>query len=396
MGMVKNEWMEAQERGYCDLEGDVCIHCMDDEDLRVLHREHQTGLGTCEFCEKENVEVAPAEVIQERIMNTLGKYYVDIQYSGSPYISREGGWLISNDDASTIVDNYLACNVSDEFCNAVVNATMDELWCESNWDILSPLKKLKYGWEEFRHIVKHVQRFSFAWSNDGEEVWHPDHTNPRVTLERVGELVKKYKLLKTVPAGTQICRVRVDKNTFYSSMPDIGVPPSSASNASRMSPAGISMFYGAVDFETAIKETWDEQNTAHCSMGLFRLKKNISVVDYSSIPVVPGFWSDIERQKREEILFLHQLADDFSKPISRGAKVDLEYAPTQIVAEFLMKSPFLQTDRTNPITGLLFSSSKTGKQNFVLNLVHSTDSKLGNKQDDFLDLIQVSTKVLIP
>ena len=78
INLIKNEGIAAEERGYALLDGNVCIDCINDNDLRRLHTEHQVENGVCDFCGNADGRIAPAEIIQKRIMDSLGSEYIDV------------------------------------------------------------------------------------------------------------------------------------------------------------------------------------------------------------------------------------------------------------------------------------------------------------------------------
>ncbi|MCV5735784.1 RES family NAD+ phosphorylase, partial [Escherichia coli] len=70
----------------------------------------------------------------------------------------------------------------------------------------------------------------------------------------MSNVVDSLNLYKNIKVGEKVLRVRIhDKKTKLNSANDIGSPPVEfAVYPNRMSPSGISMFYGAFDRRTAI------------------------------------------------------------------------------------------------------------------------------------------------
>lgn len=401
MGRASEQWMEDNSRGYSSLDGDVCLDCIRNPDLSALHAEHSHS-GSCAFCGQDDAIVAPAAVIQDRIMECLLMSYEQLDDAGVPYDGREGGYQISHESGFEIVSNELSGVVSDEFLEEVADKAMDSEWVEKDWALLHPYQRLTGGWEDFCRTIRHRLRYSFAFEPETDE-GHPDSTSPVKTLIGISNLVDAYELIRTVKAGTEVIRLRVSTQEKYSSIGLVGSPPHQHAKANRMSAAGIPMFYGAFDLDTAIKETWDGINSAICSKGTFVTKHDIRVVDFTGLPPVPGYWSNPGRDQLATIRFMHDLARDISKPVQRNSSVDLLYAPTQVVAEYLLKARHLRSSSTSEgavdeIHGVIFGSSHTGKPNFALNVYNSADSELasGNIQDDWLELVKVEHLPLMP
>lgn len=401
MGRAKEEWMASNERGYDMLyDSVVCEECIQDSCLRQLHAENSSR-GDCCFCDKTDVFVADAELIQEQIMKSLLSDYEDIQDSGAPYETREGGWQIRHELAKEIVDDELAGVVSDAFREAIVDAVhLDASWCERDWTILSPIARMRHGWNQFCLIVRTRLRFSFSLFESDEDPNHPDYTHPNWTLLEIGQLVDSLQLVATLPVKSRIYRVRVDADKFYEELPDLGSPPPFKAAANRMSPAGIPMFYAADDVDTAIAETWDGVRSAVASIAIFDTIKPIRVIDFTNIPECPSYWSNPGREILAEYSFLQELAYDLSKPVTRGGKVDIDYAPTQIVSEYLTKAKYGLPRSWNPpsglVHGLAFHSSRTSGKNYGFNFLHESDPLYGLNQSDYLKLVAVERRELSP
>ena len=116
-----------------------------------------------------------------------------------------------------------------------------------------------------------------------------------------------------------------------------------------MSAAGISMFYGALDSDTPIKEIRNYESGAVIDLGEFILKKELIVVDLFKIPVRLSFWMP---QYYLEYKFLKQFHSEITKPIVQN--IGIEYVPTQIFTEYII----FMNDKH--IDGIIYNSSLTG------------------------------------
>jgi len=103
-----------------------------------------------------------------------------------------------------------------------------------------------------------------------------------------------------------------------------------------MSPAGIPMFYGAVDGYTAVAETPTGriEKSQIISVAEFVSVKEFWVVDLSTLPRIPSRFSETSRHERGAIRFLHDFVSDLSKPVKKDGREHIEYVPTQIVTEY--------------------------------------------------------------
>lgn len=387
-----------EERGYGHLEGSVCVNCMHNPALKeFLLNDH--SIGDCDYCENTGIPVSHADRIQDHIIACIGSDYEDIQNSGAPYESREGGYQVKNEEAMDIVSDNLASAVDENFCTAVVESINPFVhWCERDWSILSPRDYLKYGWQKFCATVRHSLRYAFAWAEGDEDESHPDHIHPAKTLTGIGGMVDSLGLTQILPVGTTIYRVRVHANEYFETFEDLGSPPPQKAATNRMSPAGIPMFYGADSVETAIRETWDEQNSAKASIGTFTTRRPLKVVNFKNVPPVPSYWSNPGREKAARFEFMRNLAEDLSEPVERGSLVDLHYAPTQIVCEYLVKARRVSDPdlSTGVLHGIAFASSRTTTTNFAFNLCRASDECSPYIQNDFLELVSVEHRELLP
>lgn len=401
MGRAKEEWMRSCDRGYDLLDSEfVCINCVINDFLKEVHSE-DARQGDCSYCERTGVPVTEAERIQVQIMDCLLADYQDIQNSGAPYETREGGWQINHEMAQEIVAEQIESAVGQEFLEAIVDAVHSDVsWCEREWTILSPIARLHHGWNQFCMIVRNRLRFSFFLAETTEDPKHPDYTHPSLTLEEIGELVDFHGLIRTVEAGAIVYRVRVDEVEYYDTLGDLGSGPPTSAAANRMSPAGIPMFYCADEAATAVAETWDAKTPVRASIAKFELIKLVRIIDFTKLPDAPSYWSNPDRGLLAQYHFLHHLVSDLSLPVKLNSKVDLDYAPTQIVSEYLTKARYGYPSSYNPpsslVHGLAFNSSKTGGMNYGLNLLKDSDPYSGIKQDEFVRLLEVEHRGLIP
>lgn len=401
MGRVKQEWLSTCARGYALLSNrPVCLDCVKDEYLRTIHADNSEQ-GDCDFCGQAEVLVADAEIIQSQIMESLLADYENIEDAGAPYETREGGWQIRNDDAQDIVGENIHKIVSEVFSEAIVDAIEPFVsWCERDWLIFSPIARMRFGWTQFCDTVKNQLRFSFSFVDADEDPSHPDYTHPTLTLREIGRLVENLNLIRKITPGTLIYRVRVDDGNRFDNFNELGSPPPENASSNRMSPAGIPMFYAAEDIDTAIQETWNGEKVAWASIATFRTSQPILIIDFTELPDLPSYWSNPGREILADYRFLHELAADLSKPVTRGSKVDLHYVPTQIISEYLTKAwrglPRSWNPPPNLIHGLSFKSSKTGMKNYGLNFLRDVNPMHGLNQMDFLELVQVTHRELLP
>lgn len=133
-----------------------------------------------------------------------------------------------------------------------------------------------------------------------------------------------------------------------------------ATQPNRMSPAGIVMFYGATKPDTALLETFqptrEGANRKSVWVSPFRFVKEIHVLDLTHLPRIPSIFDQERRELLNGISFLRSFEKDFVQPIKRDGHEHIDYAPTQIVTEYIRHR--FRTEDSQPLEGIVYRSSK--------------------------------------
>lgn len=117
---------------------------------------------------------------------------------------------------------------------------------------------------------------------------------------------------------------------------DLGtVPKELALKANRMSPAGIPMFYGAVDADTAVAEVTLTSDDTHVTWYEFELTAELRVVDLTMLPPEPSMFDPKLGSMRRQIRFLNMFVQQLSDRVEPEHE-QIDYIPTQIVTEYLL------------------------------------------------------------
>jgi hypothetical protein len=177
-------------------------------------------------------------------------------------------------------------------------------------------------------------------------------------LDAIGDAVEQVDIIRDLPPPTKFFRGRVGPvSRPYRTARRLGPPPPHKAAANRMSPAGIPMFYGALDESTAVAETIHgrlKKGEIVC-VGSFLTVSEVRVLDLTALPPVPSLFSH-QRDLRPVLKFLHAFVHDLSKPIKKDGREHVEYVPTQIVTEYFRHS-YLCPDG-KPVEGVLYPSAR--------------------------------------
>lgn len=251
--------------------------------------------------------------------------------------------------------------------------TRKEMYVPTNGEVQAK------SWEDFSYIIKHKVRFMFFSENFASRVpSYEDYSDPYSVIEQIREAINTHNLISEFEIGQiEIHRARMHRYQLKQlKVDELGPPPERLAQANRLSPAGISMFYGAFEKETAIIEIVDmNKPDSFVTVGQFTNLKPIKLIDFTKLQWISLFDTENEL-KRKTYVLLYRFIMDLKAPISNDGSQHIDYIPTQIVTEYLKNS--YTTENNEEIHGLIYPSSKRKNyKNVVLffNKNQITDNK---------------------
>jgi hypothetical protein len=332
---------------------------VDDDSLQEAIRE-SLACSFCDFCDREANELiaAPVDALILPILEGLQTEWAD-PVDELMYIGREGGYqgtvLTSSELLLWEIDPFSE-NVT--LVKEVANLLDDYHWCKKDYGVLRASDALAMGWEKFCRKVKHETRYMFFEDeqDNSEPRWrHPDDVRPEEMLESVGYAVREVGLIRSVTKGETFVRARIDAPAIvHSNARALGPPPTEfALQSNRMSPAGIPMFYGAMDAETALAEVRSEEGTpAVATLGTWAVAREFDIVDLTQLPFVPSLFNRRLRHLRDPIIFLYNFVKDLAKPVAKDRYEHIEY-----VTEYF-RYQFRQGSDSQRVLGIAYPSSR--------------------------------------
>ncbi len=369
-------WQEEQDRGFTSNVGKfVCTNCFDEYALKQFIKEH-SSYNYCSYCEETDEEIIACELdsLIEHILESIQYEWGHPANEGLPYETREGGWQVASVyDTWEIIDEVGLGNYHGEIYDDICKSIHNQEWCERDPFSLKGNQILMFGWQKFSEFVCNTARYVFFKANNTNyDRDQHDEMNPVDILDTLATIIKKLDLFEIISDSTIITRTRiVNPEVELISAKQLGSPPNQFANmANRMSPAGIPMFYGAFDVETAIKETYElthENKKAIC--GMFKPTRPLIVIDLSKKSYVPSLFDEHERSLRNDIKFLIDFITDFTKPIERSDRAHIDYVPTQIVTEYIRH--VFRTEGGGQIDGVVYPSSKNEGKNAIVIFANS-------------------------
>ncbi|WP_262001987.1 HEPN-associated N-terminal domain-containing protein [Microbacterium sp. Mcb102] len=395
MGMAKDMQMAEEEQGWSYSEKQVCERCVADPSLADAVATGADAEEVCDFCGKKGA--AALDVLLDAFVRGVSWEYTDADSALVPWDGREGGYQARTYDRWELVDLFVDAFAADGLAEAVADSLADVAWASRDWAWRDRDVVLNDAWAAFSDQVKYRTRYVIWLIEDDasrRETRYTGEIPVGDVLHDIGRLLDELAMLTVIPAGSSLWRAQIHSTDSLEPMPNasrLGTSPREyAKQPNRMSPAGIPMFYGALDKQTALDEVV-RHNLAHepyATLGAFALSSPITVVDFDRLPEEPTIFHPTLGYLRREIAFLHKFVKEMSAPVAPGDE-GIEYVPTQVVTEFFLR--VLQPASGATITGLAYASAvRAGGRSVVIDIPHencleSADPTTGHEPALVLD-----------
>lgn len=289
-------------------------------------------------------------------------------------------------------------DINEDLCSRLVDVIgQRDDW--TSWGASGDPDILEWKWELFSRGVRETARFVFL----GAGLTTGRSPAPRQIAGFLDELREsiadgRLGLVQRVAPGQRFFRGRLIEHLADARewrAKELGPPPRGKAAANRMSPAGISMFYGSGDALTAVAEIAGHGVAPMAAVAEFRSTRALTVLDLTATPESPG--SPFDETARKELLmlkFLNSFVEKVRRPVIPDGREHVEYAPTQVLTEYLR-----WTSRS-AIDGIAFPSAVVvGGVNYVLfigpeevsdeeRLVESHVLSLGGGRVSFFDVVR--------
>ena len=359
MGYWKDQMLRELEQGYSTVRPDkaVCDECFVDDAIQQFVRDGASETK-CSYCGRQSEEPIAASIneVLDLISESLQHEYADpIEENARD----DGEWVIEPRDTDDVFAGLDPITENMDVYGDIVDAFSERVWVDKPLWGPSDGDALRYGWTDFVKAVKYDRRYVFLMPMK-ERSSSSDGITPDKMLDHIGDVINEVGLVRTMKAGTHWFRARVhDPSKTYTSAADLGTAPREAAVASnRMSPAGIPMFYGAGDEETAIGETYTPKpgTPVAVTVGEFETARDALVVDLTGLPQVPSLFDQGRRHLRGSISFLRGFVGDLVAPVTKDGQEHIEYVPTQIVTEYLRH--VFRTETGQQVQGVIYQSAR--------------------------------------
>ncbi len=349
MGRLKHSSLDEAEWG--STPGiTVCAAMFDDTAIQAVINKNLTS-RKCSYSGKlsRKLIAAPLDKVVECISNGIRRHYDDA--------NNGVGWDHEWDEGVRTLDTYDLIEEAVAFSdNAPRNLFEDivEALPARDWSKIDPYGTsygdvMKWSWDEFCDTIKHVRRYFFE-EHIGSSDRPGEKVSPRELLQSMADKARSYGLFRDLPTGQVYYRSRYREGRARIIDPlKLGPPPPNLAKQSRMSPAGITMFYGAQDTETSLAETI--RQPGRYALARFHTTRPMKILDLTKAPWVSIF-DDRLGALREWCRFMARFIQDFQKPVVHDGSEHYEYTPTQVVTEFLR----VEASRHGGLDGILYRS----------------------------------------
>lgn len=370
------------------MEKKICSECVENSALEeyIVNEEVE---GRCSYCIEEGWVVESGELMEYIKISILTEYDRAVECLG--YDGREGGFQGTTYDSDELVDEIRELDeIAEDFREELVDFLSDEMWCDIDPYGDDESFILRHTWEYFVELIKTKRRY-FFWKTDNDEESTDYASNTHLILEDIAQNIIDLNLIASLERATVIYRGR--RGNLTPSCEKLGPPPSEKAQQNRMSPAGISMFYGAFDQETIIAEILDENLFEPVTIGSFKTTQDFSVIDFTKLPQFISIFDKEDRGFREKLMFMKSFLRDFVSPIEKDGREHVDSVPTQIVTEFI-RDFFLSYN----VQGILYPSSKNNKKCCVLffDCSNCTQDAQDDRSQIYLSLESADTIVALP
>lgn len=360
MGRAKQAWIEAEERGWDELDKLVCADCVDDVYLATLIQASAHHKG-CYYCAETDVPTAEVSCILDAVNTGIHYAFNDEANAGAPYSKDFSIEYLSTQDVLEETLSSEGVNWCNELIEDVAGALHDVGWVvapEGEFFGSYEHQRYRWSWAAFVSAVKYQSRFHFHVDKSVDD-YGERPISPAEMLGFLGHVFEYNEMVRTISAETAFLRVR--KGVWPLVADEAGPPPYAKATGGRMNPAGIPYLYMAFDQPTALAEARALVGE-DVTVSQWQPCRELRVLDLTHQPQCMSIFEGRD-PAQDHVIFLWHFLEDISKPLSKDDIPEIEYVPTQLVCEYLAQV-FLPDEK--PLDGLIYPSALTAGKNLVL------------------------------
>ena len=313
-----------------------CINCFSDSEIKRFIESYER-IGNCDYCQSSNVHIGDVDDVGHFIMEGFERYYENAANQVG-YDSSDDGYQLPTSDIAEILLYEEAIfgetlNDPDSLLkDLVINDGTPYVRKDPYGPPSGDPDEIRY-WGNFCKTVKTQQRFTTFLSSEDEDQY--DYSQPKNFLYHLANNFMP-SLIDVLQPRTKIYRARINNENRELLHQDLTSPSQQRSRNSRMSPAGISFFYGGLTPEVCIHEVRPSV-AENVIVAEFEVIQKLFVLNLATEFEARRSIFDPEYSFYYEVYFkpfLEHFVVDISKPI-RKTDNEIEYVPTQVFTEFI-------------------------------------------------------------
>ncbi|TDO14621.1 RES domain-containing protein [Mycobacterium sp. BK086] len=401
MGVMKNRQIDLSERGFGEVDGGICLAHITDACL-VSRLEESVADYECRICDRAEASDAgtpfavPVEELMHVVAETVRHFYTPAS-AVLPRDSEDGSLVGPQDETWDVVADITVGAFEDDHVDAINELISDAIGYEDSWTSWfadGDVDGLEFAWTQFMQIAMHESRMIVGLGATGDPPGKLANFLNSVLLYVESDL----GLVTQLPMGSAFYRGRLceDAGSLRRHSDDLGpAPRRRARSANRMSPAGVALFYASGDPQTALAEIAGHGIEPLAVIGKFTNTRELRILDLTRSPrAISPFCLD-KREHARMARFLTSFVSYITAPVIPDERQHVEYAPTQLLTEYLRWVPEPKLD------GIALPSAQTGNSTYVLFLGREDcatvdDPAAANEVHDPYDLGSAPTLLLDP
>lgn len=337
------------------VDGDVCPNCVFDEGLRGWIVLEGAQYSTCSFCGKAS-HTASAEELFTYMLTVIERDWSPASESDQIPFSHE-----FRDDPAFRPTEYGTAELLGLLDNPLGDDRLHHMFCDAlpeawihddNW-VGTARQNLEWSWERFAEQLKTRTRF-LVLREPATSAAPSAETPPHKMLDHLAHVIEQTDLIRELAAGTLLFRGRKHRpGESFTPTADLGAPHPRYAEAQRMSPPGISFFYGSTDAETCLAELRGLQGEL-AIVGRWSSNRPLIILDLVELPETPSIFDLVYGDIRDLVLFTRWFVGQITKPVLAHDRPQVDYIPSQVVAEYIRFA--MTRDDGTPIDGIRFPS----------------------------------------
>lgn len=291
-----------------------CVECFQDAQIRAMISTNNKT-DNCDFCGQKNIAIYSIDSssdLSDLISGVISVY--EENDNGEPLFDvLIDDWNIFSKtlpSTRSLIETFCNIIVGGHIRNHNVNVKIPHAYIE-NYGIFSG-----HSWGDFSEVIKTKNRFYYGYFKADQFVSFLSYS------------ITKYS------KGTTCFRARVWSDGHGYNIMEMGAPPVGKRKSGRVNPEGIGVLYLTSDEKTALSEV-RASAFDFVSVGEFRLKKDINVVNISGLNnISPALYASGLESLAANTKIFSDIAKEIAKPLRRNDS-SLEYLSTQYITEFI-------------------------------------------------------------